>query len=223
MRILLIEDEKNVVNFLKPNLEACYFAVDVAEDGERGSFMARTNSYDLIILDNVLPKKDGKQTCEEIRAANKIMPIIVLSVIVAANKKIELLNSGADDYITKPFSFKELLAIINALLRRPNKIEGSIMQIDDLVLDTKKNKVTRMGKEILLTKKEFMLLEYMMRNQGIALSRGEILEHVWDMNTDPFSNTIESHILNLRKKITIPKSKKKLIHTLSGKGYKIDI
>ena len=223
MRILLIEDEKNVVNFLKPNLEACYFAVDVAEDGERGSFMARTNSYDLIILDNVLPKKDGKQTCEEIRAANKIMPIIVLSVIVAANKKIELLNSGADDYLTKPFSFKELLARINALLRRPNKIEGSIMQIDDLVLDTKKNKVTRMGKEILLTKKEFMLLEYMMRNQGIALSRGEILEHVWDMNTDPFSNTIESHILNLRKKINIPKSKKKLIHTLSGKGYKIDI
>ena len=219
MRILLIEDEKEIVSFLKPNLEQACFAVDVATDGEQGSFLARTNQYDLIISDNVLPKKEGRQVIEEIRKENITSPIIMLSVIASTEKKIEMLNLGADDYLTKPFSFNELLARINALLRRPEEMEGEILKIDDVELNTKSHKVTNKGEEIKLTKKEYMLLRYFMRNKGIVLSRASILEHVWDINADPFSNTIESHVLSLRKKLSLTKSKNKLIHTLSGRGY----
>jgi len=197
--------------------------VDVAKDGETGSFMARTNKYDLIILDNVLPLKEGKQVCKEIRSINQKTPILMLSVIATTEKKIEMLNLGADDYLTKPFAFKELLARINALLRRPNKMEGEQFKVDNIILNTKNYKVTKSGKEVRLTKKEFMLLHYLMRNQGTALSRAMILEHVWDINADPFSNTIESHILSLRKKLSLPKTKNRLIHTLSGRGYIMDI
>jgi DNA-binding response OmpR family regulator len=222
MRILIIEDSKEITNFLKLSLEGEQFVVDVAEDGEKGSFWARTNDYDLIILDNILPKKTGLEVCEEIRKSGKTMPIIVLSVRSETLTKIQLLNAGADDYLIKPFSFEELLARIRALLRRPKVIESEILQVDDLTLDTKKCLVKRGKKEeIYLTRKEFMLLEYLLKNSGSVLSRGMIMEHVWDMNVDPFSNTIESHILSLRRKIDIP-GKKKLIHTVSGRGYKID-
>jgi DNA-binding response OmpR family regulator len=222
MRILIIEDSKEITNFLKLSLEGEQFVVDVAEDGERGSFWARTNDYDLIILDNILPKKTGLEVCEEIRKSGKTMPIIVLSVRSETLTKIQLLNAGADDYLIKPFSFEELLARIRALLRRPKVIESEILQVDDLTLDTKKCLVKRGKKEeIYLTRKEFMLLEYLLKNSGSVLSRGMIMEHVWDMNVDPFSNTIESHILSLRRKIDSP-GRKKLIHTVSGRGYKID-
>jgi DNA-binding response OmpR family regulator len=221
MRILIIEDSKEITNFLKLSLEGEQFVVDVAEDGEKGSFWARTNDYDLIILDNILPKKTGLEVCEEIRKSGKTMPIIVLSVRSETLTKIQLLNAGADDYLIKPFSFEELLARIRALLRRPKVIESEILQIDDLTLDTKKCLVKRGKKEIYLTRKEFMLLEYLLKNSGSVLSRGMIMEHVWDMNVDPFSNTIESHILSLRRKIDLP-GKKKLIHTVSGRGYKIN-
>ncbi len=223
MKILLIEDEKEIVRFLKPNLEQCCFVVDLADNGEDGSFMARTNQYDLIILDNVLPKKEGAQVCKEIREVNMKTPILMLSVIATTEKKIEMLNLGADDYLTKPFAFKELLARVNALMRRPNKIEGEQFQIDDIVINTKNYKVTNKGKDVRLTKKEFLLLHYFMRNQGTALSRAMILENVWDINADPFSNTIESHVLSLRKKLSLQKNKRKLIHTLSGRGYIMDI
>lgn len=136
--------------------------------------------------------------------------------------KVELLNKGADDYLTKPFSLEELLARIRALLRRPASVSSEILQIDDLVMDTKKHITTRKGKEIYLTRKEFMLLEYLLRHKSTVVSRGMLLEHVWDINVDPFSNTIESHVLNVRKKIAI-KGKKDLIQTLPGIGYKIDI
>jgi len=223
MRILIIEDEEKIINFLKPSLESECFAVDIAQDGEKGLFMAKTNDYDLIILDNMLPKKDGAEVCKQIRLAKKNLPIIMLSVINDTEKKIELLDYGADDYMVKPFSLNELLARIRALLRRPKKIESEVLQIGDLTLDTKKNIVQRNGKEIRLTRKEFMLLEYLMRNEGVVLSRGMIMEHVWDMNADPFSNTIESHVLSLRKKINPDKkSKSRLIHTISGRGYKIE-
>ena len=222
MKILLIEDEKAIINFLKPNLEDACFVIDVAEDGESGSFMARTNNYDLIILDNVLPKKEGNQVCQEIRDAKKNTPILMLSVVANAEKKIEMLNLGADDYLTKPFSFKELLARIQALLRRPNKVEGKDIKISDLTLNTRSNLVTKNGKTVSLTKKEYMLLEYLMKNQGEVLSRAMILEHVWDINADPFSNTIETHILSLRKKLSLTNQKNKLIRTLSGRGYIMD-
>ena len=222
MRILLVEDSKEIINFLKPSLEAELFAVDVAEDGEKGSFLGRTNDYDLIILDIILPKKGGLEVCREIREKGKTAPIIVLSVKTETVTKIELLNAGADDYLIKPFSLEELLARIRALLRRPKQIEGDILELDDLTLDTKRCTVKRGKREAHLTRKEFMLLEYLLRNKGIVLSRGMIMEHVWDMNVDPFSNTIESHILSLRHKIDFS-GKKKLIHTVSGRGYKLDV
>lgn len=218
MRLLLIEDEPDIINFLKPCLESESFVVDVAENGEKGSFLGRTNNYDIVILDNMLPKKDGKMVCEEIRSAGKTMPILMLSVITDADKKVDLLNSGADDYLSKPFSLLELLARIRALLRRPRQTQGSIITLGDIILDERQHLVTKGGREIYLTKKEFILLEYLMKNQGTALSRAMIMEHVWDINADPFSNTIESHILSLRKKID---PHDRYIRTISGIGYKI--
>lgn len=222
MRLLIVEDEKEILNFLKPSLEAECFAVDIAEDGEKGAYLARTNDYDIIILDNMLPKKSGSEICQEIRSLGKTVPIIILSALSDVNKKVELLNIGADDYLTKPFSFQELVARIKTLLRRPAPIKSDILQIDDLSLDLRKNSVTRGEEEIKLTRKEFMLLEYLLRNPGLVLSRSMIMEHVWDMNADPFSNTIEAHILSLRKKIKTKNSQKELIHTIPGRGYKVD-
>lgn len=221
MRILIVEDEQKIAKFVKKSLEAESFAVDVAEDGEKGSFLGRTNDYDLIILDNLLPKKNGLEVCKEIRNAGKNIPILMLSVKSGTNTKVDLLNAGCDDYLVKPFSLEELLARIRALLRRPPNIVGDVLKVDNLTLDTKKHKVQRDGKDVYLTRKEFMLLEYLMRNKGVVLSRGMLLEHVWDMSVDPFSNTIESHIASLRKKID-SSHKRPLIKTVPGIGYKID-
>ena len=219
MRILIIEDDKEISEFLKISLEAESFIVDIFNDGERGSFVARTEEYDLIILDHILPKKDGFQICQEIRQNGKMVPILMLSVKTEIPFKIGLLNLGADDYMTKPFMFEELLARIRVLLRRPVSYKPSLLKIDDLILDPTAQRVTRGRKEIYLTRKEFILLQYMMQNRDRVLSRGMILEHVWNRETDPFSNTIEAHILNLRKKIDT--GSRKLIHTVSGRGYKL--
>jgi len=222
MRLLLIEDEQEIIDFLKPRLEGEGFAVDAVLDGEQGVFMATTNDYDLLIVDNMLPKKNGLTVCTEVRHMERTMPILILSVVAEASKKADLLNAGADDYLTKPFSFEELMARIRALLRRPKNLNETSLQVDDLVLDGVGHVVTRGGKRIHLTPKEFGLLEFLMKNRGAVVSRGMILEHVWDMNADLFSNTIEAHILSLRKKIDQPK-KRKLIHTVHGFGYKIDL
>jgi DNA-binding response OmpR family regulator len=220
MRVLVVEDDEDIRNMLKMNLESETFSVDTAANGESGSYMARTNDYDLIVMDYMMPKKNGKQVCDEIRAAGKTMPIIMLTVRSSTEAKVELLNAGADDYLTKPFSFKELLARIRALLRRPQALESTVYEIDDIKLDTLSQKVMRDDKEIYLTRKEFALFEYLLKHRGIIVSRGMILEHVWDAEGDPFSNTIEAHILNLRKKLDT--GKKKLIHTVPGRGYTID-
>lgn len=222
VRILIIEDERRILDFLKAGLEGEAFVVDTAEDGEKGLFLATTNEYDLIILDNILPKKTGLEVCQQVREAGVHTPILVLSVKSEVSTKAKLLNAGADDYLIKPFSLEELLARIRALLRRPKQIQSESLRIDDLILDTKRHTVQRGKKEIYLARKEFMLLEYLMRNEGVVLSRGMIMEHVWDMDVDPFSNTIESHILSLRKKIDLP-GKKKLIHTVPGIGYKLSV
>lgn len=222
MRILIVEDEVGISNFLKAGLESEYFVVDIAEDGERGSYLARTNDYDAIILDNMLPKKSGAEVCDEIRRSGKTTPIIILSARSEMSTKVELLNKGADDYLTKPFSLEELIARIRALLRRPVALSPDILEVGDLIMDTKQHVTRRGDREIYLTKKEFMLLEILLRRKGTVVSRGTIMEHVWDMNIDPFSNTLESHILNLRKKIA-GRSKTQLIQTIPGVGYKIGL
>lgn len=199
MKILLIEDNSSIRNILRMSLEAEGFIVDVSEDGEDGSFMARTNQYDMIILDNMLPKKRGKEVCKEIREAGKEMPVLILSAKSEVLEKVDLLNNGVDDYMTKPFSFEELLARIRSLIRRPHKLETEIITIENVAMNTNSGKVTKNNKELYLTRKEFSLLELLMKNRNQVVSRGNILEHVWNMDGDPFSNTIEAHILNLRK------------------------
>lgn len=222
MRVLVVEDEERISRFLKESLEAEYFAVDVAEDGERGSYFARTNDYDLIVLDNMLPKKDGLQVCKEIRASGKTMPILVVSVKTGTFDKVDLLDAGADDYLAKPFVLEELLARVRALMRRPTAIESDILRVEDIELNAKMGTVRRADRDISLTRKEFMLLQYLMRNEGTVLSRGMILEHVWDMSVDIFSNTIESHILSLRKKLGDTKDDR-IIQTISGRGYRMGV
>lgn len=222
MKILIIDDDKQIASFLKSALEAECFEVDVSNDGEDGSFLARTNEYDVIILDYNLPKKDGEEVCKEVRSDNISTPIIMLSVQSDTKTKTDLINTGADDYIAKPFSLDELLARIHAILRRPKILQSDIITLDDLEINTKSHIVKRGEKEISLTLKEFMILEFLMRNQGNVVTRAAILEHAWDMNADLFSNTIEAHISNLRRKIDIS-GKTRLINTISGRGYKISL
>jgi DNA-binding response OmpR family regulator len=221
MRILIVEDEEQIRISLKKNLEAECYAVDTAVDGQIGVELALLIPYDLIILDNVMPKKNGLVACAEIRAALITTPILLLSVHSDSTIKVQALNAGADDYLTKPFSLDELLARMRALLRRPKLLAHEVLTIGILTLDIKRHIVTKNAEEILLTKKEFMLLTYLMQNEGTVLSRGMIMEHVWDMNADPFSNTIESHIVSLRKKIGGAK-KTNFIKTISGRGYRFD-
>lgn len=221
MRLLITDDDQELANSLKLCLEKKGFAVDLACNGDQASFLGRTNHYDIILLDLVLPKKNGLDVCKEIKAEEKNTPILVLSARTETPAKIELLNAGADDYLTKPFSFEELLARIRAILRRPQEVLGEIIKAGSLSLDTKRRLVSKNEKGIVLTRKEFSLLEYLMRNPGIVLSRRIILEHVWDMNADPFSNTVETHILNLRKKIDAD-NRQETIQTVSGEGYKLE-
>lgn len=221
MRILIIEDQKEIADFIQESLRAEYFEADVAYDGEQGSFLARTNDYALVILDCILPKMSGEEVLKEIRADKPGMPILILTIKAELSDKIDGFAMGADDYMVKPFLFQELLARIKAILRRPTEIEKSVYKIDDLIVDTNKHHVKRAGNGIYLTRKELMLLEYLLTNKGNVVSRAAILENVWDINADPFSNTIESHILNLRKKIDLP-GHKPLIHTIVGRGYKLD-
>lgn len=221
MRILIIEDEKEISNFLKRNFENDCFAVDVARDGQEGLEKALAQKYDCLILDNIMPKMTGKEVCKEIRKNGSDTPILMLSVKSETDTKVEILNAGADDYMTKPFAYEELLARMRALLRRPKEMNGEIFEIDNLVIDTKKHQASRNNKKIYLTRKEYMLLSFLMRNKGAVLSRAMILENVWDSNADPFTNTIEAHIAALRRKIDKP-GEKKLIHTLTGRGYKVD-
>jgi len=220
MKILVVEDDKGILDFLRSGLKAEGFVIDTAENGKDGMSMSHLNNYDLIILDLNLPDKNGNIICQELREDGKTMPILILTVDTEVDSKVRALNSGADDYLTKPFSFKELLARIRALLRRPQEIKDEILTIDNLTLDQNKQTVTRAGKEIYLTPKEFRLLEHLMRHQGEVVSKISILENVWDSEVDLFSNSVETHILNLRKKIDKNNSKR-LIKTISSRGYKI--
>lgn len=222
MRLLIVEDDEAIAEHLKTGFESEAFAVDLETHGDKGSYLARTNDYDCIILDYVLPHKDGPTICREVRDSGKTAPIIILTICSDTEKKIKLLNAGADDYVTKPYSFKELLARVRAVTRRPKIILDKVMTVDTLALDCNKQKVTRNGIGIYLTRKEFSLLEFMLRHKGNVVSRGMIMEHVWNADTNPFSNTIESHVLNLRRKLAVDRQCRELIHSVPGRGYKID-
>lgn len=222
MRVLIIEDDKDIASFVIAGLKADRFAVDWADTGEKGLMWAKVNSYDLGIFDIKLPgQQDGLQVCKTIRERGKNFPIIILSVTGDVSTKIEALNLGADDYLAKPFSLAELLARVHALLRREKKITGPRLMVADLEMDARAHSVARAGKRIELNRKEFALLEYLMRNPGTTLTRAMILEHVWDMNADPFTNTVDVHIRFLREKIDVGR-KKKLLKTVHGYGYKIE-
>ncbi|HMP67216.1 MAG TPA: response regulator transcription factor [Candidatus Paceibacterota bacterium] len=218
MKILIIEDDISIRNVLRMSLEELSYTVDEAEDGERGSYFARINKYDLIILDNVLPKKLGKKVCEDIRNSGINTPILLLSAKNDVNSKVELLDSGADDYLTKPFSFAELKSRIKSLLRRPHKIEDVILKSRNIKLNSNTGEVFLKNKKIYLTRKEFSLLEFLMKNPNQILSRSKLIENIWDINADPFSNTIETHIGNLRAKFR--DNNKKVIANIPGRGYK---
>ncbi|MFA5163436.1 MAG: response regulator transcription factor [Patescibacteria group bacterium] len=222
MRILIIEDDQEIRDFLKSNLATELFAVDVAADGEQGLSLARSNDYDLIILDYVLPRLNGAQILASLRRDQNQVPVIILSVKSEFNTKKELYTLGADDYLTKPFLFQELKLKIRALLKRPPQIQSQTIKVDNLIIDLDQQTVRRGGRTIYLTRKEFMLLEYFMKNRGRVLTRGIILEHAWDINSDPFSNSLETHIASLRKKLNSGNNKN-LIHTFHGRGYKFDL
>ncbi len=221
MKILLVEDDNEISKFIKDNLTEDIFDVEVAKNGSDGSFLARTNYYDVIVMDHSLPTRDGITVCEEIRMSGILTPIIFLTIHNDVRKKVLALEKGADDYMTKPFALEELRARIMALSRRPQKIEETILMSDDLILDTRKRTVYRGDTQIYLTRKTYNLLEYLMKNKGTVLSRGIIMEYVWNSESDPFSNTVEAHILSLRKKINI-EGKKDILKNIPGRGYIIE-
>ncbi len=218
MRILVIEDEKKVANFIKKGLEEEHYAVDTVFDGEMGLYMAENNEYDLIVLDLMIPKIDGLEVLKTIRRKGSNVPILVLTAKDSVEDIVKGLDSGCDDYLTKPFEFLEFLARIRALLRRERTEKEPLLKIADLTLSPVTHKVTRGGKEIELTSKEYALLEYFMRNPDKVLTRTMISEHVWDYHFDSMTNVIDVYVNYLRKKID-KGFEPKLIHTLRGVGY----
>jgi DNA-binding response OmpR family regulator len=220
MRVLIIEDERRLSNVLKKGLVEDGFAVDQAFDGEEGLFLAESEAYDLIILDLTLPKIGGMEVCLRLRKKNIKTPIIILTAKITMEDKIKGLDMGADDYMTKPFSFLELRSRIHALIRRSKAHASSQLSISDLEVDPLKHSIVRAGKNIQLTPKELAVLEFLMHHKQEVVSRTMILEHVWDYNFDGMSNIVDVFIATLRKKID-GGHKKKLIHTIHGAGYKI--
>jgi DNA-binding response OmpR family regulator len=221
MRILLIEDEHKIARALKKALEQESYAVDVAYDGDEGHAMATTEPYDVAIIDRMLPGEyDGISIIKAMRDAKIHTPVLVLTAIGGIKDRAEGLDSGADDYMVKPFALEELLARVRALLRRPKEQQSTILSAGDLTLDTVNYEVKRDGTFIQLTGKEFALLEYLLRNQGRPLPKELIIAHVWDYDADILPNTVEVYIKNLRAKIDQPIAKP-LIHTVRGFGYKL--
>jgi heavy metal response regulator len=217
MRILLVEDEKNVAAFIKKGLEEETYTVDVAEDGPDGLLMATDENFDLIILDVMLPGINGIELCKTLRAKRIMKPILMLTAVDSVERKVEGLESGADDYLVKPFAFSELIARIKALLRRtPDMV--SELSLNDLRVDLLARRVYRDKSEIMLTQKEFSLLEYLLRNKGRVLSRTQIIENVWGYDFSPGTNIVDVHIKSLREKVDAG-SERKLIHTVRGTGY----
>lgn len=229
MRILIVEDDRKIANAVKRGLAQESYAVDVSYDGQDGLGQASTIEYDLIILDRMLPEVDGLQICRTIRetsgkeaGSNKNTPILILTAKDKIKDRVEGLDAGADDYLIKPFAFEELLARVRALMRRPQKIGDNVLKVGDLELDTLQFEVSRSGRKIKLSSKEFALLEYLMRNSGRILTKDNIIAHVWDYDADILPNTVEVYIGYLRGKIDKPFPKKPpMLETARGFGYKL--
>jgi two-component system copper resistance phosphate regulon response regulator CusR len=219
MRILVVEDQTKMANFVKRGLNEVGYAVDLAESGQAAEMLTAENEYDLIILDVMLPDQNGLDTARHMRQDGYGGPILMLTALSTTKDKVHGLDAGADDYLTKPYAFDELLARVRALLRRKGSASGSSnLKYSDLELDLIHRSVKREGKEISLTAKEFALLEYLMRNPERPLGRVSIAEHVWDIHFDSDSNVIDVYINLLRKKVDVPFAKR-LIHTVVGVGY----
>jgi heavy metal response regulator len=218
MRILVVEDEKKVGSFIKRGLEAANYSVDVEQDGEAGLRRLVEGSYDLVILDVMLPRLDGFNVMKEIRQRHIQVPILLLTARIALADKVTGLDLGADDYLTKPFAFEELLARVRALLRRGAAAVPAVLTVADLKLDPATRQVTRGGKRIELTSKEYALLEFLLRRRDQVLSRAVIAQHVWGVDYDTFTNVIDVYVNYLRKKIDSG-FEPKLIHTVRGFGY----
>ena len=217
MRILVVEDEHKIANSIKRGFEQETWATDVAYDGEEGYDMASSEEYDVIVLDLMLPKLDGMEICKKLRTEENHTPILMLTARGELSDKVEGLNSGADDYLVKPFAFEELLARVKALARRPKLTNNEELKINNLTLNTNTFEVKKDGKNVELSRKEFALLEYLMRNSGKVVSKENIIAHVWDYESDILPNTVEVFIGYLRGKIG-----EDLIKTIRGFGYKIE-
>lgn len=223
MRILIVEDEHKIAQALKRGLEQEHYAVDLAFDGEDGLASAEAESYDVIVLDRMLPGKDGITICQELRKQGNHTPILMLTAKDHVRDRVQGLDAGADDYLVKPFSFEELLARLRALLRRPHEAMSTVLEVADLQLDPANYTVVRQGTPINLSSKEFSLLEYLMRNAGRVLSKDTIMSHVWDFDADILPNTVEVYIGYLRNKIDKPFKGDPLIHTRRGFGYTLGV
>jgi len=220
MKLLIVEDEHRIAQNLKKGFAQESITSDLAFDGLEGFDLASTEKYDVIILDRLLPGMDGLSICKKLREENNHTPILLLTALSETENKIDGLNSGADDYLAKPFSFNELLARVKALSRRPQKIQENLIKVKDLSIDTETFEVKRNGKKIILSKKEYLLLEYLMRNKNKTISKDQIIQNVWNYDSDILPNTIEVYIGYLRNKIDSG-HKEKLIITRRGFGYSI--
>jgi len=218
MRVLLVEDDHRIASFIAKGLRENAYAVDVADDGDEATYMASINPYDIFVLDVNLPNKNGFEVCAEIRQEGNAKPILMLTARDTIDDRVSGLDIGADDYLVKPFEFRELLARLRALLRRSNEIRSPKISIADLDVDTVSQTVNRAGQNIDLTAKEYALIEFLARNKGRVIGREEISEHVWNESFDPFSNLIEVYIKRLRKKLD-DGHPVQLIHTRRGAGY----
>jgi DNA-binding response OmpR family regulator len=218
MRILVVEDERKVARFIERGLKEERFAVDVAPDGEEGLFRAQSSDYDLIVLDVLMPKKDGFQVLRELRATRCRARILMLTARDSVEDRVQGLDGGADDYLVKPFAFAEFLARVRALLRRGTEDGPVSLRALDLVMDLKTRKVTRAGKPVTLSAKEFGVLEHLLRHPDEVVTRTQLAEHVWDENFDSFSNVIDVTVYHLREKVDRD-FQPALIHTVRGAGY----
>lgn len=219
MRVLLVEDEHRLSSVIKKGLEEDGFAVDAAFDGEEGLFLAQSEDYDLVVLDVLLPKMDGIEVCRQLRSQNFKTPVLMLTAKSAVEDKVAGLDSGADDYLTKPFAFLELRSRIQALLRRSRQEASPVLSLADLELDPIKHKIVRAGRPVELTPKEFAVLEFLLRHKDEVVTRTMITEHVWDYNFEGMSNVVDVFMAALRRKIDTGAAAK-LIHTIHGVGYR---